>query len=454
MKKILMAALSVSIAFSASAQESGMARFVMNLDYARFKYDSSQCYLELYYGFYPQLVTMQQAADASKEGYIRFDLELTKKSTGERALNEHFVIPVKLDSSQSNPTHSLVSATGYALAHDEYILFARAMDSLDKSRTDSIRLGISLEWAPDSICLSDIELCSNITRAEQQGGLFYKNSLEVVPNPGLVFGALGLPVVFSYVEVYNADPGRSYRVVHSVIGGNGKVVKESSKQKTYSGVNVVEAGTMNITSIESGRYLYRLDVFDDVDSVLLATRDKIFYIHNPHIQASFDTRVSAKAGELAGLSAEELSQEFRYAQYLSTDQERALFSQLSAVEGMREFLANFWAEIEAGRPGREPISRVDYLRRVSTANQRYRAFNREGWQTDRGRAYILYGEPDQVDRFPMQESAKPYEIWYFYQIENGVEFVFVDRTGFNEYTLVNSTKRGELRDDQWQRYLQ
>jgi GWxTD domain-containing protein len=121
---------------------------------------------------------------------------------------------------------------------------------------------------------------------------------------------------------------------------------------------------------------------------------------------------------------------------------------------MREFLANFWAEIEAGRMGREPISRVDYLRRVATANQRYRAFNREGWQADRGRVYIMYGEPDQVDRFPMQESAKPYEIWYFYQIENGVEFVFVDRTGFNEYILVNSTKRGELRDDQWMRYLQ
>jgi len=45
-------------------------------------------------------------------------------------------------------------------------------------------------------------------------------------------------------------------------------------------------------------------------------------------------------------------------------------------------------------------------------------------------------------------------VWYFYQIENGVEFYFVDRTGFNEYILVNSTKRGELRDDQWQRYLQ
>ena len=46
------------------------------------------------------------------------------------------------------------------------------------------------------------------------------------------------------------------------------------------------------------------------------------------------------------------------------------------------------------------------------------------------------------------------EIWHYYAIENGVDFVFVDRTGFGEYQLVHSTKRGELRDDDWQRFLQ
>jgi len=304
------------------------------------------------------------------------------------------------------------------------------------------------------MCISDLELCSNITRGGESGGPFSKNSLEVVPNPGLVFGAQGLPVIFCYAEIYNAVPGRNYKIVSSIIGANGVTIKEASRRKTYSSTNVVEAGTMNITAIESGRYLYRLSALDDSTGALLAAREKIFYVHNPHIQPSLDTRVSAKAGELAGLGVAELSQEFKYAQYISTDEERALFAKLSAEEGMREFMAKFWAEIELGRQGRDPMTRTDYLRRVSAANQRYRAFNREGWQTDRGRVYIMYGEPDQVDRFPMQESSKPYEIWYFYQIENGVEFYFIDRTGFNEYILVNSTKRGELRDDQWQRYLQ
>jgi hypothetical protein len=67
---------------------------------------------------------------------------------------------------------------------------------------------------------------------------------------------------------------------------------------------------------------------------------------------------------------------------------------------------------------------------------------------------ILYAEPDEIERFPSSTSEKPYEIWHYYSIENGVEFIFVDRSAFGDYILVHSTKRGELRDDQWQRYLQ
>jgi hypothetical protein len=104
-----------------------------------------------------------------------------------------------------------------------------------------------------------------------------------------------------------------------------------------------------------------------------------------------------------------------------------------------------------GHPG---ISRTAYLQRVTAANQRFHALSRQGWNTDRGRVFIMYGEPDEIERYPSSVDIKPYEVWHYYSIENGVEFDFVERSGFGDYILVNSTKRGELRDDQWQRYLQ
>jgi GWxTD domain-containing protein len=130
-----------------------------------------------------------------------------------------------------------------------------------------------------------------------------------------------------------------------------------------------------------------------------------------------------------------------------------MFNKLTTMDARREFLAKFWTDIENGYQGRTDISRLIYLQRVFEANQNYKAFLKEGWRTDRGRVYILYAKPDEIERFPSSNSNKPYEIWHYYQIEGGIEFVFIDISGAGEYTLVHSTKRGEIQDEGWQRNL-
>lgn len=130
-----------------------------------------------------------------------------------------------------------------------------------------------------------------------------------------------------------------------------------------------------------------------------------------------------------------------------------MFSQITSEDGRREFLAKFWSEVEAGRSGRAGILRSVYLQRVLNADQRFRALGRPGWRTDRGRVLMLYADPDEIERFPSSQDTKPYETWHYYSIENGVDFIFVDRSGFGDYTLVHSTKRGELQDPDWQRFL-
>ena len=54
-----------------------------------------------------------------------------------------------------------------------------------------------------------------------------------------------------------------------------------------------------------------------------------------------------------------------------------------------------------------------------------------GWKTDRGRVLILYGEPNEIERFPNQMDKKPYEIWHYDDVEGGVIFVFADLSGFS-----------------------
>jgi hypothetical protein len=63
----------------------------------------------------------------------------------------------------------------------------------------------------------------------------------------------------------------------------------------------------------------------------------------------------------------------------------------------------------------------------------------------------MYGPPDYIERFSSESDMKPHEIWRYDYIEGGVEFVFVDKGGFNNYELVHSTKRNEVNNPDWER---
>ena len=456
MKKIVIfLVLTTVLVVSESAAQRMYPRspLILNLDYAKFRNDDSSGYLEVYYGFYPGLVTYEQR-DGSFSGFLKVNTRVKDSQSGHYVVNRLSGVPVVIkDTSQSSMRSTFVSQVGIVLPFGEYSLEVLVTDSLTPTRRDSLYLPVSVRSHGIAVSASDLELCSNIRQSDKKNEVFFKNSLEVMPNPTLVFGVASHPMMFNYSEMYNLDPEKTYSIKTQILGQDGKVVKESSKQRKYGVKNAVEAGTTNVASIQSGRYRFRL-ILGDEAGVPITQIEKTFYLYNPHIQVTQAAAASIKATELSGMSAEELAEEFKKAQYIATDQETRTFGQITSEEGRREFLAKFWTEVENGRLGRTPIPRMAYLQRVILAGQRFRAMNRDGWRTDRGRILVLYADPDEIERFPTSSESKPYEIWHYYSIESGVEFVFVDRSGFGEYQLVHSTKRGELRDDDWQRFLQ
>lgn len=426
--------------------------FVLNVDYARFKYDEQSTYLEIYYAFYPSLVTFAQK-DGKYQGSVMLSTSLRKQGTGEVVIERTASHPMVIaDMTAPFLRTTYVTQAGYTVPFGDYVLEVIATDSVRPHRTDRLSLPISFRPVAEGISISDLELCSNITQSDDKTDAFYKNTLVVLPNPTLVFGVMNHPVIFSYAELYNVDPAAEYTIRTIVRDAANATSKESSKKKKYGVQNAVEVTTVNIASLPSGKYSF-IFALGDGSVKEFALSEKIFYVNNPHIAQSTVVAEVIKSSELAGLSADEIAEEFRMAQYLATDQEVKMFSQITSETGRREFLAKFWVDVESGAGGRRSLNRNEYLHRVAVAHQRFRAMNRVGWRTDRGRVFILYAEPDEIERFPSSEKSKPYEIWKYYQIENGVEFVFVDRSGFGDYVQVHSTKRGELRDDTWQRFL-
>ena len=154
--------------------------------------------------------------------------------------------------------------------------------------------------------------------------------------------------------------------------------------------------------------------------------------------------------EFAEFTIEECDKMFGQIRYIATRNEVNNYNKLDSLDAKKQFLYNFWKyrDSEPSTPRNE--YKDDYMRRVEYANTNYKFMGREGYQTDRGRVYLTYGEPDQRDFFPNQPNLKPYEVWFYNQIEGGVSFYFGDVTGFGNYELLHSNKRGEVRDDNWE----
>ena len=72
----------------------------------------------------------------------------------------------------------------------------------------------------------------------------------------------------------------------------------------------------------------------------------------------------------------------------------------------------------------------------------------DGYLSDRGRIYLLYGAPNSRTEEYLPKQFEPFEVWHYYKLENerDVRFVFSNKNRPNEYRLVYSNKIGEVSD--------
>src|SRR6202790_629859 len=140
-----------------------------------------------------------------------------------------------------------------------------------------------------------------------------------------------------------------------------------------------------------------------------------------------------------------------------TDEERAAFKQLSNDEERDNFIEAFWQRRDPTHDTEENEYKEEHYQRIAYANEHFAA-GVPGWKTDRGRMYIVFGKPDEIDSHPsggsyqrpMEEgggetSTFPFEDWRYRYIEGiGQEVIieFVETCMCGEYhmTLDRSEK--------------
>jgi GWxTD domain-containing protein len=136
--------------------------------------------------------------------------------------------------------------------------------------------------------------------------------------------------------------------------------------------------------------------------------------------------------------------------YIISPDERKAFLQLETNEEREQFIEAFWLRRSSNPDLPTNDFKEEHYRRIAYANEHY-ASGIPGWKTDRGRIYIIWGAPDEIESHPtggtydrpMEEgggstTTYPWETWryrYLEGIQENVILEFVDPSGSGEYHL-------------------
>nr|HQU74043.1 hypothetical protein [Calditrichia bacterium] len=245
----------------------------MYLDYARFRYDDEQTYLEIYYSIH-----RQTAAATATQVPLKFYLNDTKSATT-LASSE---LALTIDKQSAEGMQGSVIKT--VLPPGEYQIKMVRMASETQTRVDSVHYSFSTTpFQSEKIKLSDLELCSNIAqRSAKSSSLFFKNTMEVYPNPTHLFG-LNNPNVFYYIELYNIRPGageKDLEIQVAVKDGEGNTVEQKSYNRNRQNESLVEVGSFNVSEYRSGLYTLVFAVIDHGKDYSVLNINN-FYVLNP-----------------------------------------------------------------------------------------------------------------------------------------------------------------------------
>jgi len=142
--------------------------------------------------------------------------------------------------------------------------------------------------------------------------------------------------------------------------------------------------------------------------------------------------------------------------WIITDPERADFLKLTTDESRDEFVQQFWSRRNPDPNASRNAFKEEHYRRIAYSNLHFPSPTLPGWRTDRGRIYIVFGQPDSINGHPVVgfglaalghyarrleegrvETDK--EIWQYRRVEglgNNLQIEFVDTCRCGDYQML------------------
>ena len=313
-----------------------------------------------------------------------------------------------------SPRESNLSVRSFTLAPGRYVVKAQITDN-DTKKTFSQKRSVTVkQFQKSRFSLSDIMLVNTLTTEGEKK--------IISPNISGDLGSLREGVIL-FFEAYNRLKTDSALIFTKVYNMHHEIVRSDSFTQVFSGAKTSCFHRIATSELGAGDYIVNVEAHphqvnaDSSTIDVLAPTSRAFVVR------------------WKGLPASVLDLDVAINQMLYIlEKDRLEEMKKASPEKKKEMFVDYWRKKDP-TPGTDRNELMDeYYARVEYANKHFSHFM-EGWKSDMGMVYIIFGIPSNIERHPFDSDAKPYEVWTYYELNR--QFIFIDQSGFGDYHLQN-----------------
>lgn len=303
----------------------------------------------------------------------------------------------------------------FFLTPGKYEISVVITDNFTKKSIQKSRLLTVLNFNDFNFSLSGLMLVSSI---EEKDGRF-----KITPHLSENVGDLS-DGFFIFFESYAKIKYESVDYFYELINPEGVVVEKSNKinRFTPSLVNRNYIRVILPKNILQGGYTLRL-------TAMKPTNEENDY--DPGAFLAVTERSIRIFRSISGVIISDLNKSIKQLRYVANQEEIDFIEAGTTNEEKQSRFEQFWKKLDPTPNTDRNEAYEEYYSRIDYANRNFRSYV-EGWRTDKGMVFIIFGKPSNIERQTPYGDNRVFERWTY---QNNRQFIFVDYNGFGDYKL-------------------
>ncbi len=453
MKRIL--AFVFAFVFSVSALQVNAQRIQAYLSYCNFHSPVHGSYVETYLAVLGKSLVFNEIED----GKFQANVEVTMLFKQEDKIVDFdkFELLSNIVADTSDIDFKLIDQKRFPLKDGTYsfevILNDLNVDSNEIKNTEILKLSF-----PENIVnISGIQLVESFEKTEKEN-ILTKIGYDLIPYIVSFYPKTVNEMLF-YAEIYNTKDffGENEKFMLSYyiesFETNQFITDFIRLKKQEAKEVVVVFNKLDITNLPSGNYNLVIETRDKKNDVIASNR-LFFQRSNPDVKLQMkDIAALETKNTFVNKIPDDSLKEFLLCIYpISTEVEKIYATnqiEMNNYQTMRQYFLNFWLSRDRSNPAEAWYS---YHSEVLKADDVFSTPISRGYETERGRVYLQYGQPNAIADNKFEPSAYPYQIWHYYKLKNqsNRKFVFINTDLVtNDYELIHSDAIGEPYNQYW-----